>query len=130
MLKQAQLEEATQPSSPGLGLMPAMLAAQCQAASKSLVIKWGSVYHHGERNHFSQSLRRSTSLVGTYPKEPEPREAEIHVAGGVFPPAPLPVSLCSCSQIRASAHGNPEPLQWRSSPTHSMLGSCLAPSLC
>lgn len=27
MLKQDQLEEATQPSSPGLGLMPALLAA-------------------------------------------------------------------------------------------------------
>lgn len=70
MLNKAQLEEATQPSSPGLGLMPATLAAQCWAASKSLVIKWGSVYHHGERDHFSQSLSRSTSLVGIYPKEP------------------------------------------------------------
>lgn len=30
-----------------------MLTAWCWAASKSLVIKWGRLCHHGERDHFS-----------------------------------------------------------------------------
>lgn len=68
--------------------------AWCWAASKSMVTKWGRLCHHGERDHFSESLRRSASSVGSYPNRPYQGKLKLR-SWGCFPQTPSPVSAAA-----------------------------------